>query len=619
MPQRFESSDPWTGTRGATTARDAFEQAKHALAQGEFASVRKALEQFWALAPAAQGYAELVRICLDAGRLDLVADHVARLLETETSAEALHSLGVQLAEHGHMAEAESLLARSVSLRPEGGEAWSDLSAVHWHRGRRADAIACAKRALALEPGHPDATANLSVMRSEARARRYRILCLGDAGSVHTQRFVRYFVEAGHEVHLLSDKHADLPGVLVYAPEESLPVLQFATWMDICQHVIREVKPDVVHGHYASIYGLWGALSGFRPYVLTMWGSDINVDPHLSPNYKTLVRYALAQADCLLGDSSDLNEAAERLAVTPIAPPALVRFGVDTEQFRPGLRAEALRETYQLGSGPVVFSPRQFKPPANIHRLIEAVPLVLERCPEAVFALKTYATPRDEYYHRLVDLAASLGVLDSIRFVEESPHDEMPFWYNLASVTLSIRDVDAGSVSVMESLSCGTPVIGSDIPSNRELIDAQSGFLVDPHEVRSLAEAILAVLEDPTAAAGMGRHGRSRMIGMADFEVNMAQVEHRYDELRALREQHQRDPLEDLAALQSLAIMQVQAGDVAQGHRTLERAAVMAQTPWEVAGVVTTAELLEHPTLLANERRNQTALKEILAHPEGRPA
>lgn len=601
------------------TSRGSLEQARRSLRQGDLPSVRDALKRFWAAAPSAQGYADLVAYCLEAGRPDLAGNHLHSLLASDAPAEMLHPLGVQLAEQGHMPEAELLLARGVALRPDAVECWSDLGAIRWHLGKRSEAIACAKRALALDPSHPDALANLSALRGEARTRRYRILCLGDAGSVHTQRFVRYFAEAGHDVHLLSDKPADLPGVQVYAPDGGIPVLQFATWMGICQHVIRVVKPDFVHGHYASIYGLWGALSGFRPYVLTMWGSDINVDPHLAPNYKALVRYALAQADILMGDSSDLNEAAKQLAVTPIATPSLVRFGVDTEQFRPGLPAEDLRAHYQLGSGPVVFSPRQFKPPANIHRIIEAIPYVLERFPEAIFVLKTYATPRDEYYHQLVNLAATLGVSETIRFVEEAPHDEMPLWYNLARVTLSIRDVDAGSVSVMESLACGTPVIGSDIPSNQELIDSQSGRLVNPHDVRALAGAILAVLEDEACGASMGQHGRSEMIGAADFEVNMAQVEHLYDQLWALREEAQSGHRGDLAALQSLAILQVQAGHPAQGHRTLERAVAMCQSPWDGARILATAELIEHPNLLSEENRNQTALSEILAHPEGRPA
>ena len=38
--------------------------------------------------------------------------------------------------------------------------------------------------------------------------------------------------------------------------------------------IAQFKPDVVHAHYATSYGLIGALSGFHPFVISAWGTDV---------------------------------------------------------------------------------------------------------------------------------------------------------------------------------------------------------------------------------------------------------------------------------------------------------------------------------------------------------
>lgn len=433
--------------------------------------------------------------------------------------------------------------------------------------------------------------------------------MGDASSPHTKRFVRHFAEVGHACYLLSQTDADIQGVSVITPSNPEPVLELQAWMGHCQEAIRQVKPDLVHGHYASIHGLWAALSGFHPLALTLWGSDINVDPHLSANYKTLVRYALAQADLICGDSTDLNQAAVALAGFPIAPPRLIRFGVDTTVFRPGLDAGELRKRFSLGDRPIVFSPRQFKPAANIHRLLEAAPAVLARHPQVVFVLMTFGTGRDDYRMQLEALASPLG--DAVRFVDGCLHEEMPLWYSLASATLSLRDFDAGSVSVMESLSACTPVIASNIPSNEELIAGGGGVLINQHDVQAIADAIGSVLDDPKAAADLGHAGRNRMVKMADYKVNMGQMEQLYIDLfRAWPASPGRCPHPNGApeAIR-LAIAQHQAGMSVDSHRSLEAAAPACRDLWDQAAFVLAADLIGHP--IADSNTKALALSAIL--------
>lgn len=461
-----------------------------------------------------------------------------------------------------------------------------------------------------------ATLDASLVRAQSAPpspgsglRPLRILFMGDASSPHTQRFVRHFAEIGHTCYLLSQVDADIPGVSVITPPNPEPVLELQAWMAHSQEAIRQVKPDLVHGHYASIHGLWAALSGFHPLALTLWGSDINVDPHLSANYKTLVRYALAQADLICGDSTDLNQGAVALAGFQIAAPQLIRFGVDTSVFRPGLDASELRRRFQLGNRPVVFSPRQFKPAANIHRILEAAPAVLDRHPEVVFVLMTFATGRDDYRLQLEAMASSLG--DAVRFVDGCLHDEMPLWYSLASATLSLRDVDAGSVSVMESLSACTPVIASNIPSNLELIANAGGLLIDQHDVQAIADAIGTVLDNRKAAEQMGHAGRSRMMEMADFKVNMSQMERLYaDMFRAWPASPGLCPRPNGApeAIR-LAIAQHQAGMSVDSHRSLEAAAPACRDLWDQAAFVLAADLIGHP--IADSNTKALALSAIL--------
>ena len=45
-------------------------------------------------------------------------------------------------------------------------------------------------------------------------------------------------------------------------------------MDVLKEKIDRFAPDILHAHYASSYGLLGALTDFHPYVISAWGSDV---------------------------------------------------------------------------------------------------------------------------------------------------------------------------------------------------------------------------------------------------------------------------------------------------------------------------------------------------------
>ena len=38
--------------------------------------------------------------------------------------------------------------------------------------------------------------------------------------------------------------------------------------------IKDFKPNILHAHYASSYGILGYLIKFKPFILSVWGSDI---------------------------------------------------------------------------------------------------------------------------------------------------------------------------------------------------------------------------------------------------------------------------------------------------------------------------------------------------------
>lgn len=96
-------------------------------------------------------------------------------------------------------------------------------------------------------------------------------------------------------------------------------------------VITEFKPDILHAHYASSYGLLGALSGFHPYIISVCGSDVFDFPNTSFLHKIVLKYNLSVADKILSTSNVMaietsKYTNKEIIVTP--------FGIDLDKFKP---------------------------------------------------------------------------------------------------------------------------------------------------------------------------------------------------------------------------------------------------------------------------------------------
>ena len=116
------------------------------------------------------------------------------------------------------------------------------------------------------------------------------------------------------------------------------------------------------------------------------------------------------------------------------------------------------------------------------------------------------------------------------------HAEMPDFYRLADVVLSIPMSDATPVSLLEALSCGRPMVASDLPSIREWmgdLDPESLVPVDDAEATTTAMARILALA-PAERASLADRGRAIVEQRAGQDVHMTRVEGMYREMAARR-------------------------------------------------------------------------------------
>ena len=156
----------------------------------------------------------------------------------------------------------------------------------------------------------------------------KIVILGDAVNPHIQRWISYLVKR-HEVHLISFQKCEIDGVhLHYIKPPYYLIIQNVEYTNIgiasfirkigyifclfrVRKLINVLSPDILHAHWATSYGLAGAISGFHPYIISTWGIDI-IDLQKQPwIMKKIVEYNLSKADAITATSSMLKKETEK--------------------------------------------------------------------------------------------------------------------------------------------------------------------------------------------------------------------------------------------------------------------------------------------------------------------
>ena len=368
----------------------------------------------------------------------------------------------------------------------------------------------------------------------------RICYIADAGSIHTQRWVKYFTDKGHDVHLISlrpfgDGNHDISLYVlrVFSPRirivsflinQGYKCIQIRNWL-------RQIRPDVVHAHYVSEDGFIGALSGFHPFILSAWGSDVLVEPKKSLVSRKKVSFTLARADMITTTSELMVDYLRDEFSLP--PDKIIRipWGINLNVFHRNYKEDVkkLREGLDIDeNSPVILSNRGTAPKYEINSIVDAIPHVLNSCAEAVFViLRGYGT--EEYEYEMKARAEALGVIRNIRFVSEfvTP-SEMAAYLNMAHSFVSVPKSDQFASSIQEGMACGAiPIVGDLEDYQQYLEDSKNAFFVNPDHPEHLAEIIVYCIEHPELKSRFYEINRAIIEEKEDWDKNAEKMEELY--------------------------------------------------------------------------------------------
>jgi glycosyltransferase involved in cell wall biosynthesis len=290
----------------------------------------------------------------------------------------------------------------------------------------------------------------------------------------------------------------------------------------CIHAVEEAAfPAVLLGRRYRVPVIYDMQSSLPEQLVTRVGFR-SLPMRLLAN--GLERWLLAKADFVMS-SAGLEGRVHRIA--PAArvrewhyASAMVR-AADTD-------GDALRRRLAISPDvPVVLYGGTFESYQGLTELIHAIPMVRARIPAATFVLVGAENGSGTAIR-----AQSAPLIDAgaLRIIDRQPRHEISSYFSMADVLVSPRS-NGGNLplKVFDYLAAGRPIVATDIPTHRTVLNEQRAVLVPPH-ASGLAEGILSVLRDPEHAVRLGRAARTYAEERLGWNSFVASLGNLYEEV-----------------------------------------------------------------------------------------
>ncbi len=355
----------------------------------------------------------------------------------------------------------------------------------------------------------------------------KIILLSDANSIHTLRWAESLKSKNFDIHLFTlftpnrdiiEKYkkinvkytsADLQLNIKDLRKPNLSKINYIRSMPLLNRTIKNFNPNILHAHYASSYGILGLLSGFKPFILSVWGSDIYYFPYKNTINKWLLKLAIKNSDEVCSTSFGMKKIIEkeynRFDIRVIS------FGIDTRRFKPSKNKE---DKFTVGTI------KSIEEHNGIDCLLDAASLVKNKYKDIKFLIVGKGSLKKDMQQK----AADLQLQNNVKFTGFVPHENVVKYYNNLSIFVAVSRRESFGVSVLEAAACGIPSITSNIGGLNEVnVNNNTGIIINPDDPIKLADSIINLYENEKLRAMLGKNARERVIKKFDWNDNVNQM------------------------------------------------------------------------------------------------
>lgn len=295
---------------------------------------------------------------------------------------------------------------------------------------------------------------------------------------------------------------------------------------------KEYGLDLIHSHHAHMSDVLYKLKGKRlPSVTTIHTTikgqresiDASAQPFhkLAPSEKWQVllyrplllfeKYSLEHCDNFITVSNWMKKSLLDTYPNISTNITTVYNGIDPERYAPNNnKLEPLKDIQD----PIVLFTSRMTTVKGAHYLVKAMPKIIKENKEVHFVFSGAGD-----YSLWVRQMEKNGVDPSYyTFLGYLDYDDLPTLYAEASMYMLPTLYENFPFRMLEAMSCGTPVIGTDICAIPEAIeDGKNGLLIPTKNDAAIADAVLKLLEDESYTRKLGGNARRTVLEKFTWE------------------------------------------------------------------------------------------------------
>jgi glycosyltransferase involved in cell wall biosynthesis len=342
----------------------------------------------------------------------------------------------------------------------------------------------------------------------------KVVLLAPGKSSHTHKWAMFYKEQGIDVTVVTFKDHFSEQNAQEIPTKVLPKhlpgkLSYLTSVFSLRSILKELKPDIVHAHFASSYGLVGAMAGFHPYFVSVWGTDIFQFPNKSKLNRRMIVYTLRNADVVCSTSHIMAEETKKYVDKPIE---VTPFGVNLNLFYPELHP--VRPQYKIGIA------KGLEDKYGFRDLFQVFADLRNNLPNTQLVIIGSGPMEQEYR----ELCRALGIQEAVTFTGQVVNTKIPSLVRDLDLVVLPSYEDSFGVTAIEAMACAIPVVAYDAGGLKEVIlDGESGVLVSMGNKDELRHAIEQLLLDDKHRTEMGKHGVEHVRRSYDWQENASRM------------------------------------------------------------------------------------------------
>lgn len=359
-------------------------------------------------------------------------------------------------------------------------------------------------------------------------------------ATHIAMLKRGLIRSGHEVDVVSYSDINkvirliainIPAMILNRIHKGLGIMHQYIWTNIFLNLIYLMRYVVKRYELINLQNL-SAYAGLKnkyiPQVLTVHGDltnellsgrAINPDGPIEKIFWRLEGKIYKKCDAIVTVDTRLKQHVKGLSNRDDV--VVIKNFIDTDEFVPaGEDRTKIREEMGIGKEKkVFFLTRRLTAKNGVKVPLSALTVLMRKGYNN--CMLVYAGD-GELRQEMEKYVTDNGLRKNVIFLGDVIHSRIKALYGIADMVLipSVRSygmVEATSISAIEAMSMGIPVVASAIGGLKELIiDRKNGLLVEENNPEQLAGAIIALLNDERLYRSISEEARKYIIANHDY-------------------------------------------------------------------------------------------------------